>query len=167
MVSHMPTCRQAGFSYLWLMFLIAMVGIGLAAVGDQAGLARQRLTERHLLFAGHQIRDAIERYRAATPAGRPPEYPAQLSDLLEDRRQAEPMHHLRRLYPDPFTGSTDWGVVWLNNRVAGVFSRSDALPLKQDNFDSADAAFVGARRYSDWRFTSPVSLPADAFVSYR
>lgn len=159
--------RQGGFSYLWLLFLVALLGVGLAAIGEEAGMARRRQQERQLLFVGHQMRDAIQRYRENTPQGQAQEYPARLDDLLDDRRNPVPVHHLRRRYIDPITGSPDWGLVWMDSRIVGIYSRSAAEPAKQDNFDGADAGFKDAKRYADWQFTYPARLPDGASVLLR
>ncbi len=98
-----------GFSYLGLLFFIALTAAALAALGQRWSMAAQRERERELLFRGQAIVRAIESYAAATP-GRPA-YPQRLEDLLEDRRGQRPRHHLRQLYADPFTGQADWALI--------------------------------------------------------
>lgn len=95
-----------GFSYLGLLFFLALTAAALAALGQRWSTAAQRERERELLFRGQAIVRAIESYAAATP-GRPA-YPQRLEDLLEDRRGPQPRHHLRQRYADPFTGEADW-----------------------------------------------------------
>jgi len=145
--------RQRGFTWPGLLLLLAVTGAGLAALGQGWSLQAQRGREAELRFRGEQIRDAIARYHAAQV---PAQWPPSLQALLEDRREGlpgGPRHHLRRLWPDPFTGSADWVLVPAPAPavgIAGVHSRSD-VPLL------ATAALgplaPGERPLaSDWRF---------------
>jgi hypothetical protein len=77
----------------------------------------------------------------------------QLSDLLRDPRQPGTVRHLREIYRDPITGTSDWGLVKsATGEIFGVYSRAPGTPLKQANFALAERAFEGARSYSDWVF---------------
>ncbi|PTT85495.1 general secretion pathway protein, partial [Pelomonas sp. HMWF004] len=100
---------QRGFSYLAVLFLVAITAAALAALGQAWSTAAQRERERELAFRGGEIAQALLRYQAASPV--PGQFPAALEDLLEDRRGPVPRHHLRRLYADPFTGQPDWVLV--------------------------------------------------------
>jgi type II secretory pathway pseudopilin PulG len=128
--AHLYRARQSGFTYLWLLFALAVGAAGLAALGERASMAVQREREAELMFRGQQIAGAIAAYRAAT-AGPVPQLPAALKDLLDDRRSQRPLHHLRQLYADPFTGQSDWVLVTTEEGlIAGVHSRSDAPALR-------------------------------------
>jgi hypothetical protein len=83
--------------------------------------------------------------------------PTQLEDLLEDKRYPMPVRYLRRLYPDPITGETDWGLVKAGTRIAGVYSLSDKTPMKQAGFPPDYQAFSGKTSYRDWIFVVPPS----------
>lgn len=127
---HSHGARHRGFTYLWLLFALAAGAAGLAALGERASMAVQREREAELMFRGQQIAAAIAAYRAALPSTTQ-QLPATLKDLLEDRRSERPIHHLRQLYADPFTGQPDWVLVTTEEgRIAGVHSRSDALALR-------------------------------------
>ncbi|WP_374592287.1 type II secretion system protein [Aquabacterium sp.] len=66
---------------------------------------------------------------ASAPA--PSAGPLELKDLLEDRRTGKLVRHLRQLYPDPVTGQR-WGVQRSpDGRIAGVYSLSDAAPVRR------------------------------------
>ena len=108
---------QRGFSYVLLLFMIVLAGAAMAALGQQWQLQAQRQREAELLFRGLQLRDALLRYAAATPAGQP-RWPRSLDELLRDSRGERPQHHLRRLWPDPFTGRADW--VLLRDQRGGI-----------------------------------------------
>ncbi len=99
--------RSAGFTYLWLLFVIALGGVALAALGQQQQTIQQREREAELRFRGEAIAAAILSYVEQSPDGNKA-LPTRLEDLLEDRRHLPARRHLRRLYTDPFTGRVDW-----------------------------------------------------------
>jgi type II secretory pathway pseudopilin PulG len=143
---------QRGFTYIGLLFAIAIVGIGLAAVGVVWSTQIRREKEADLLFAGDQIRAAIGHYYSEAPSG-VHSYPPSLADLLEDHRWPQVHRHLRRIYRDPITGGGDWQLlVAPEGGVMGVATASQLTPIKRANFTREDAAFEQADRYSDWQF---------------
>ena len=154
------TCRQPGARHdrgvvlLALLISLALSGIALMAAVDVWTLQRQREREQQLLYVGDQYRQAIRRYYYAAPAGAPRTLPARLEVLLEDDRYPVPVRHLRRLYPDPITGQAQWGQLRASDRIAGVYSLSQVLPVKQAGFSPADESFTGRSRYSEWVFSS-------------
>ena len=155
--------RHQGFTYVGLLIAVAVVGVGLAAVGQVWRTAAAREKERELLFVGNAYRAAIMTYYAATPGGLV-RYPRTLQDLLEDHRTPAIRRHLRRIYPDPITGSDSWGFVPSpDGGIAGVYSRSEQRPLKIAGFIGADARFEDAEKYSDWKFQyAPFTPPVPA-----
>lgn len=121
---------QRGFTYLWLLFILAAGAAGLAAIGQRASLAVQRDREAELMFRGREIAHAIAAYWSATP-GDAKSLPASLQDLLEDRRGPVAIRHLRRVYTDPFTGQPDWVLVTTDDgKVSGVHSRAVVVALR-------------------------------------
>lgn len=145
--------RQAalGFTYIGILFAVAIIGIGLAGIGTVWRTTVQREREQELLFIGHEFRRAIARYYAAGGGGY--RYPQTLEELLNDDRFPEPRHHLRRLYVDPMTGLADWEFVrTAEGGIMGVHSASQGKPIKQANFDIADSTFELAESYCDWQF---------------
>ena len=144
--------RAAGFSYIGLLILVAVMGVALGLTGDLWQTEAQREREAQLLFVGDQFRQAIRHYVQQT-ASRLQAYPMRLDDLLLDPRYPNPHRYLRKIWLDPITGSADWGLVQgPNGEIFGVYSRSQAKPIKQANFSLADAAFEGKDKYSDWQF---------------
>lgn len=116
--------------------------------------------ENELLLIGHAFRTAIGRYYELSP-GAIKRYPRTLDDLLRDDRFITQQRHLRKIYRDPLTGKTEWGLVAAPiGGIMGVYGQSDEMPTKQSRFDTDDAAFEGAQRYRDWKFiyTSPAAL---------
>lgn len=150
--------RQGGFTLLAVVFLVALLGVGMAAVGTAWETAARREKEAELLFVGDQYRHAIERYQQATP-GSAKTYPKRLEDLLLDRRFPQTVRHLRRLYPDPVTGKSEWGLVKDGEGITGVYSLSKDKPLKQANFTAASKVFDGSASYSDWAFVAFMDKP--------
>ncbi len=122
---------SSGYTYLGLLFMLALGGAGLARYGEVAATAAQRERERELLFRGEELQHAIEAYARATPAGHG-RWPRTLHELLEDKRHPKPRHHLRRIYTDPFTGRADWALLPApggESGFAGVHSVSRTSPL--------------------------------------
>ena len=141
---------QRGFTYFGVLFLLVLLGLGLAGTGETWTLASRRAKERELLWVGNQYARAIKAYYNQSPGTR--QFPSQLEDLLEDRRFPVPRHHLRQLYADPITRERFDIVFSQDGRIGGVRSRSDGTPLKQDNFPTRFRDFKGTTRYSDWLF---------------
>lgn len=160
-----PAPPQRGFTWLLLLFGLAIAGAGLATLGTQWQQAAQREREAELLFRGLQLRDALRRFQAQTPPGQPagqPALPRTLDELLTDRRWPEPRHHLRRLWTDPFTGDADWvllraddgGIVGLHSRATRPLLRRAGLPAGVTDA-TADATAAGKPRpvlARDWLF---------------
>jgi type II secretory pathway pseudopilin PulG len=153
-----PAMRQGGFGYLGLLFAIAFLGLMLAGTGELWHTTLTREREAELLFAGRQYAHAIAAYHAAAPDG-VRRWPQRLADLLEDRRGPTPQRHLRRLYRDPFTGSTEWGLIRAGDGIVGVYSLGAGRPLKRHGFRADEEDFAGAASYRDWRFTARAGPP--------
>jgi len=142
--------RSKGFTYLGLLIAVALMGIGLALIGDVWSTTVKRERERELLFVGAQFRQAIGRYYEGSPGVK--QYPRKLEDLLEDKRFPVVKRYLRKIYIDPMTSKTNWGLLLQGDQILGVYSQSKDKPLKIANFQVADAAFADSNAYSDWRF---------------
>lgn len=151
--------RQAGFTYLGLMFAVALAGIALAGTGVLWQLESRREKEKELLFVGEQYRQAIGSYYEKTP-GNTKQYPAKLDELIEDKRFPKPLRHLRRLYRDPMATDGEWELILQQGRIFGVASRSQEKPVKVAGFALDQQDFEGAERYADWRFVSSGSNTA-------
>lgn len=142
--------RQAGYTYVGVLLIVAFFGLMLASAGEVWRTSAQREKEAELLFVGNQFRMAIASYQRASSGA--PELPRTLEDLLEDRRLITVRRHLRRIYPDPMTGKPDWVLIKSGDRIMGVHSRSDGRPFKTAGFDEHDADFEKASTYREWRF---------------
>jgi type II secretory pathway pseudopilin PulG len=142
--------RSAGFTYIGLLILIAVMGFTMTVVADVWQTTQQRDKEEELLFVGNEIRRAIGAYFANASS-----YPHRLEDLLKDPGFPGVRRYLRKIYRDPITGRAEWGLLKPDgNSITGVYSLSDAEPLKQGGFSLADQGFERKKKYSEWVFFS-------------
>ena len=140
------------------MFLIAIMGMAAAMASAVWSTVQRRDNERELVFAGRQFADAIERYRkhAVDPLHL---YPRSLQELLHDDRSGVPRHHLRRLYVDPMTGDSRWGLIRLaDGSVVGVHSLSERAPFVRKFVTPDFAPPAGIQSYQQWHFVAPSAL---------
>ena len=153
MAAPMPTGKsaQSGFTYLYVLMLVALIGMGLAAAGTLWQTEAQRHREADLLFIGDQYRQAIRSYYELDPAQ--PRLPQNIDELLEDNRRPDLVRHLRRAYRDPLT-SDAFALIRAPDTqgIIGVYSQAAGHPFKIGGFLPEDEAFSAATRYADWRF---------------
>lgn len=158
------TAREPGFTYLGLMVIIAVMGIVLAATGEIWHMALKREKEHELLFVGDQFRRAINQYYQHSPL-KPRRLPMSLDDLLKDPRYPGTQRYLRKIYIDPITGDSKWGLVTgPAGEIFGVYSLSEDEPIKKSNFSSADSSFEGKTKYAEWVF---MAAPGQLVVPVR
>ncbi|MEP6935773.1 MAG: type II secretion system protein [Nitrospirota bacterium] len=146
------SCRQRvideqGVTYLWLMFVIVLIGITTTATAKQWKAIVQREREEDLLAKGIEIQNALALYSATIKAGRvmPGEvYPQTLADLTR-----LPKPFLRKVYRDPM-GQGEWEYLLApTGGIMGVRSKSLMQPFRQRNFPSAVRHFEGRATYRD------------------
>ncbi|MNZ35413.1 hypothetical protein D3C78_528100 [compost metagenome] len=148
---------QQGFTYFGVLFIVVVMGLMLASIGEIWATAAKREKERQLLWVGTQYASALRSYYASSPGLA--QFPSSLEELLEDKRFPQPQHHLRRLYPDPMTGDMEWGLVrTIDGRISGVYSQSRETPIKTSGFPLRWEAFEGMESYSDWQFVAEKDL---------
>lgn len=152
MRSGSPNGAQAGFTYLMLIFAIAVAGILLATAGQAYGEKQRSAREAQLLRVGEAYLRAIESYYLSSP-GSARVYPKKLDDLLQDDRFVTTRRHLRQLYLDPIANTSDWGIVQSpQGGIAGVYSSSDAEPLIARELMIAGHRIPFGSRYADIKF---------------
>jgi len=156
-------CRSCGgFTYLGVLFAVVFMGIAMAATGTVWHQTRQREKERELLFIGGQFRQALDLYFRNSP-GKVKKFPQRLEDLLRDDRYPDVRRYLRRIYHDPMTGGTEWGLVRSADKgIVGIYSLSEEAPVKTANFEKADAALTDKRHYYQWQFIATNAAVATA-----
>jgi type II secretory pathway pseudopilin PulG len=151
----------AGFTYLILLFLVAIVGATLVAIAQVWHTQVQREKEQQLLFVGNQFRQAIGAYYERAPGG-VRQFPKTLEQLLQDPRFPNVQRHLRQVYFDPMTDKNTWGLVRApDGGIIGVHSLSSEAPIKVAGFSGVNAAFAEATTYKGWVFAyvPPNALP--------
>ena len=154
-----PSGNAAGFTYVGVLILIAIIGIASAATLKVGSTLQRRAAEQELLFVGMEFRNAFLSYANATPPGQI-RAPRSLQELLKDPRSTNPRRHLRKLYADPMTGKETWGLVYGSDGVGiiGIYSLSEEKPIKISNFDIVFKDFEGRTSYKDWKFIGEVQL---------
>lgn len=145
--------KQQGFTYIGLLIVIAIAGIGLATIGELWQTEMQREREKELLFIGKEYKQALKSYQENTHGGIR-QLPNKLEDLLLDNRYPNIKHHIRKLYADPMTGKANWGLDMQQGGISGIYSISEKKPLKKFGFDPNNNTFADAKKYSDWKFSA-------------
>ncbi|UMR30071.1 type II secretion system GspH family protein [Massilia sp. MB5] len=142
--------RQQGFSYLIVMFLVAMLTLASVRALQVTLVNEQREREAELLLVGMAYRNAIRSYyQNATGSAR--QLPKDGKALLDDGRGQRTEHHLRKRFRDPMTAEA-WEEIYENDFLIGVVSRSSRKPIKKSGFPPELADFSKARTYRDWKF---------------
>jgi type II secretory pathway pseudopilin PulG len=146
--------RNAGFTYVTALILIALMGVFVTSVVETWSHARQREKEAELVWIGQQFRQAIGLYYQRSP-GAVKRYPQTLDEILVDPRFPNVQRYLRRIYADPMTGKPDWVLLPAPaGGVMGVRSSSSNVPIRD---------VASGTKYSDWTFTYvPPLAPAAA-----
>ena len=153
--------RAAGYSFVELLVVSAILLILASAVAPLAQVTVQRQREVELRRALRELRTAIDSYKDAVDLGViggadiDPEnrgYPPGLETLVQgvepiDENAGGRLRFLRRIPFDPMTRSTDWGLrafqddpgaeLWSGGNVYDVYTRSSATALD-------------GTRYRDW-----------------
>ncbi len=157
--------NQAGFTYMGLLMVVAIAGIGMAGVGIVWHQDAQREREKELLFIGQAYRNAIGSYYENSPSTAK-QFPQNLQDLLLDTRFPTVKRHIRQLYADPFARDKDWQLVMQQGQITGVYSSSTLKPIKKVGLPPEFEAFDSAEKYEEWRFVYAPSgaLPSPAAV---
>lgn len=136
---------------LALLLVLAILGVTSSIVARSWALRIRREHEDELLFRGNQIRDALASYsRSKPPSGH--DRPLRLEDLVLDDRTAVEVHHLRRVFSDPMSGSDFVALRDRDGRIAGVASSDNRAPLKRGGFEPGEERFAAAHSYADWKF---------------
>jgi type II secretory pathway pseudopilin PulG len=109
-----------GFTYLGVLIVVALLGIGLLAASEVWVVSAHRQKVEEVEWIGAQFRQAIGSYYEASP-GPLKTYPSNLQELIEDRRYVTVRRHLRTIYANPFSGKADWELVKAaDGRVRGI-----------------------------------------------
>lgn len=72
---------QRGFTYIWVLLLIALMGVGMTVAAEVETTVSQRDKEKELLAIGRQFRTALASYHAAQAARLPASGTGMRSDM--------------------------------------------------------------------------------------
>ncbi|AYH42355.1 general secretion pathway protein [Azoarcus sp. DN11] len=157
-----PGTKQAGYTYLLVLFIVAGLGLLAAQTGVVWYQAAQRDREADLLAIGGEFARALESYAKASPDHA---LPQNLQQLVEDRRGPVMIRHLRRIYRDPFTGKPEWGLEKAGGRIAGVYSLGKGVPIRQHGLPKELGGVTGeVKSYAEWVFR-PLVAKGEAAVN--
>jgi type II secretory pathway pseudopilin PulG len=118
---------QRGFTYLGVLFAVALLGLGIVAASEVWVTTAKRQRIEQLEWVGQQYVAAIGSYYESSPGGAKV-FPRSLDDLLEDRRVPFVRRHLRQVYANPMSGKLDWELMEAPGvGVRGVRARYGAI----------------------------------------
>jgi type II secretory pathway pseudopilin PulG len=95
---------EDGFVLIAVLFLVALILIGLAVAMPKIAVSIQRDKELELIHRGEQYRRAIKLYYKKFGA-----YPSTIDQLMNTNQ----VRFLRKRYTDPMTGKDDWKIIYL------------------------------------------------------
>lgn len=153
-----------GFAYLSLLIFMAILALTVSSLIQVTSLINRRSAEDALLIIGAEYSNALYSYSQYSPPGVEDE-PLTLQELLRDTRKPDRVkRHLRQVFPDPVTGSLDWGLVTdpETKRIQGVYSLSENRPIKIGNFSEAYKSFANKLYLRDWIFTAEIGRSIEA-----
>ena len=154
-----PGCGEQGFVLIGVLVALTLSALLAVHSGQRLADARQRECESELLGVGEQYRQAIQSYWRESPGG-VRVWPTKLEDLVEDRRFPMPRRHLRKLYVDPLSPDSPWGLLKQGSAIIGVYSQTAGTPFRQTGFGAQQRGFDGAQGYEAWRFIAEVAPAA-------
>ena len=151
MAFHFP--NERGVTYLFLMFVIVVIGLSTTMAAKQWKAMVQRELEADLLSKGIEIQNALALYSTTMKAGRVSIFEIYPQSLAELTRLPKPF--LRKAYMDPMS-HRDWDYVRSpSGGIMGVRSKSRGTPFKQHEFPQAVRHFDGRASYHEWIFQHP------------
>ena len=147
---------QAGFTYIALLAVVALLGIALANVGTRWADRVQREREQELLRVGQLYAQALLAYHRGSP-GSDKTWPKDLQELLQDPRMLGTVRYLRAPYTDPMVPGQAFALVRAaDNTIRGVRSTSLETPFRQGGVDLGVVVLAPAQHYADWQFIPKV-----------
>jgi hypothetical protein len=152
--------RQKGMALAAVNLIVLVAALSLLVISLSAKQESQRLREVELMFIGAQFTHALNAYAKPIDAAGV-QFPSDLNDLLLDTRAGVQRRHLRRIYIDPMTGLSSWGIVRNQEGIIGIHSLSKSPPLRKAGFSRSQDSFKQAKAYHDWVFR-PSELPTSA-----
>jgi type II secretory pathway pseudopilin PulG len=146
--------RLRGFVLLLPLLAVALIA-GVSAHSLQlASQISRRSAEQQLLFVGTEFEKALLGYAGLGGISGP----TTLEDLLKDSRHPGIRRHLRRIYEDPMSGGSEWGLIRdPAGRIVGIYSLAAGTPIQQKGFANGYEHFEAADSYAQWVFGLPAA----------
>ena len=121
---------------------------------------RANVSARHSCFGSGNSSGRRSGFTTSVPLASQDSTLQKLEDLLRDTRFLTVQRYLRTIYRDPMTGRPEWGLVPApGGGIMGVYSLSNARPIKTGRFRIRESSFANATSLSDWKFTyEPLSM---------
>lgn len=141
---------QQGVTYLWMLFFVFLLGIGLGKSLEVFSLMDQRQKEQELLYVGKIYREAIRQYYLS--GLEKSKYPTHLDDLLKDSRYIVTRRYIRKLYLDPLTNKDFLPIFSAEGGICGVKSTSLKKPIRTFFKEVELQQFNNAKSYQQWEF---------------
>lgn len=141
---------QKGVTYLWMLFFIFILSLGLEKSLFVYSKLDQKQKEKELIYIGKLYQKAIKEYYLSGENSN--EYPQKLSDLLKDPRYLVTRRYIRKLYIDPLTNKDFLLIYSSNGGICGVKSRSLKKPIKTFFSENELKSFNNAINYQYWEF---------------
>lgn len=141
---------QQGITYLWMLFFVFLLGLGLGKSLEVFSLMDQRQKEQELLYVGKIYQEAIRQYYLSGQEKN--KYPAHLDDLLKDSRYIVTRRYIRKLYLDPLTNKDFLPVFSAEGGICGVKSTSQKKPIRTFFKEDQLQQFNDAKSYQQWEF---------------
>lgn len=153
--------REAGFTFVELLVVCAILLILSSAILPLARVSVQRQREEELRLALREMRTAIDKYKDAVDVGAiaafdvkagTEGYPPDLQTLINGVTKANDatgtkLKFLRRIPTDPMTKSTDWGFRSYTDRPdSTAWGGSDVY----DVYTKSDGKALDGSKYKDW-----------------
>ena len=152
MVKQPGRLKQLGFAYVWTLLLVAFFSASSLLAFRIESTLNARSREAELIWVGLQFRKALREYYMDNQ-DKPDRYPRSLEELTDSKGQLVPKRYLRRVYIDPMTGNTDWGVVCSpGGGIVGVYSKAAGEPRKKHGLPKELESFDKATSYREWLF---------------
>jgi len=153
--------REAGYSFIELVIVTAILALLATAVMPLAQVTSQRQREAELRANLRQMRTAIDKFKDAVDGGRISQtelkpgsegYPPDLETLVEGvpiqgDASGAMLKFLRRIPPDPMTNGTDWGLRSYQDKPdARSWGRQNVF----DVYTKSEATALDGTKYRDW-----------------
>lgn len=143
---------QRGFTLLAVMAAMFILALATQKVMYVVSQQAQREREAELLQIGAAFAQAIGTYYESSP-GTVKRWPMSLKELEDDNRFVSTRRHVRQVYIDPITRAEGWGLVRTSDGgITGVYSLSDAAPIRSGALIAGRVSLPAASRYADWQF---------------